>query len=273
MTGTLGLFSLVDLFQLLSGSQRTGRLAVEHPAGLARVYFLDGRPVHAEFAELEGPEAVYALFADERGAFEFQVGLPAPRTSIEMGSENLMLEASRRIDEVRRDVATTRDPERVPEVANPDAPANLDLDAEERRLLDVIDGRRTLEDVARAAGTTVVEAGRVLARLEAAGAVRAHRRRARTARLVVRPGGDEVPVDAVGIDPSILEGWRRTTGESPERVACKRPDGRVAVFAVRAVSGAGPYLQLSRAGLLRTGLRADQPVLVRPVRPSGPGSA
>ena len=50
VTGTLGLFSLVDLFQLLAASGRTGRLAVQHPLGRARVYFEKGQVRHAEFS-------------------------------------------------------------------------------------------------------------------------------------------------------------------------------------------------------------------------------
>jgi len=103
VTGTLGLFSLVDLFQLLAGAARTGRLAVQHPDGQARFYFERGRVTHAEFGELEGEAAVYALFEDERGTFAFVVGLPAPRQSVTTATENLVLEALRRLDEQHRD--------------------------------------------------------------------------------------------------------------------------------------------------------------------------
>src|SRR5690606_26302067 len=42
VTGTLGLFSLVDLFQLLASARRSGRLTIDHPRGRARVYFEKG---------------------------------------------------------------------------------------------------------------------------------------------------------------------------------------------------------------------------------------
>src|SRR5690606_38944681 len=43
VTGTLGLFSLIDLFQLLASARRSGRLSVDHPKGMARVYFDKGQ--------------------------------------------------------------------------------------------------------------------------------------------------------------------------------------------------------------------------------------
>ena len=110
MTGTLGLFSLVDLFQLLAASSRSGRLTVDHPEGQARVYFEEGLAVHAEFAGRSGEEAVFALFADEQGSFEFMLGVPAPQTSITSRTENLVLEASRRLDESRRGEVDGRGP-------------------------------------------------------------------------------------------------------------------------------------------------------------------
>src|SRR5690606_14912365 len=98
VTGTLGLFSLVDLFQLLSSARRSGRLTIDHPRGRGRVYFEKGVVVHADFAGLVGEEAVYALFADERGTFEFRIGMPAPEQTVTTSTENLVLEAVRRLD-------------------------------------------------------------------------------------------------------------------------------------------------------------------------------
>ncbi|HEX7004381.1 MAG TPA: DUF4388 domain-containing protein [Trueperaceae bacterium] len=125
MTGTLGLFSLVDLFQLLAASSRSGRLTVDHPKGAARVYFEEGLAVHAEFADRSGEDAVYALFADEQGSFEFMLGVPAPRTTISTRTENLILEASRRLDESRRGESGSAPPPggaATPAPARPAAP-------------------------------------------------------------------------------------------------------------------------------------------------------
>jgi hypothetical protein len=57
VTGTLELFSLADLFQLLAAVARTGCLVIDHPQGIARVYFDKGKIVHAEFGGLKAEEA------------------------------------------------------------------------------------------------------------------------------------------------------------------------------------------------------------------------
>lgn len=271
MTGTLGLFSLVDLFQLLGGAARTGRLAIDHPRGPSRIYFDKGEVVHAEFADAEGADAVYALFADERGTFHFRAGLEAPKNTLRMSAQNLVLEAVRRLDEERRedDGPALAEPDQVPERADGPAVAELDLGADERAFLEQVDGRRSLGRIAELVDVEFDAAARIASRLVAVGALLMRKRRARTARLVVRAASEPLPPKTVAADPSILEAWSRATGTSPREVLCKRDDGRVDRLRVVPREGAGPYLLFGRDVLLRTGLVADQALLVRPFEGEG----
>lgn len=271
MTGTLGLFSLVDLFQLLASSSRTGRLGVDHPTGTARVYFDKGKVVHAEFGSLVGEEAVYALFADERGAFEFTIGLPAPEVSIAGGTENLMLEAIRRVDEARRTQADERDaipPGAVP-VFLDDAPnaGSLTLQAQEVLVLRLVDGQRTVQQIGLEAGLTLEEARAVIRRLVEIGALRLRGRRPRTARLVTQLSKRKLAEGSAGIDPNILAAWERILGRKTDRIACRLPDGRVKTFASTAVEGAGPFILFARDTLFRADLAVNEALLVKPLGP------
>lgn len=272
MTGTLGLFSLVDLFQLLASSSRTGRLGVDHPAGTARVYFDKGRVVHAEFGELVGEEAVYALFADERGSFEFTVGLPAPEVSVQGGTENLLLEAIRRVDEARRTRADERDdipPGAVP-VFVEDAPnaGSLTLQAQEVLVLRLVDGHRTVQQVGIEAGLKADEARAVVKRLVEIGALRLRGRRPRTARLVTQLSRMRLEEGSAGIDPNILASWEKVLGHPTDRVACRMPDGRVQTFSSSPVEGAGPFILFTRDTLFRADLAVNEALLVKPVATS-----
>ncbi len=265
MTGTLGLFSLVDLFQLLAAASRTGRLAVDHPQGNARVYFDKGQVVHAEFAQLVGEEAVYALFADEQGSFEFTVGLPAPKITVKVGTENLVLEAIRRLDEARREddeVALNAVP-----VFPRNAPnaGSLTLQAQEVLVLRLVDGQRSVGRIAEEAAIDPQEVKTVIGRLVKIGALQLKARKPRTARLVTRLAEDHLPGGAVGVDVNILNNWERVIGFAPNRVACRRPDGRVDIFKVCRVEGAGPFILFSRDNLFRADLAANVALLVRPV--------
>jgi hypothetical protein len=69
--------------------------------GGGALFFEDGRIRHATFATLQGPDAVYRLFAESEGEFEFLSGRSeqeVPQT-IFGSPTGLMLEAARRLDQ------------------------------------------------------------------------------------------------------------------------------------------------------------------------------
>ena len=106
MTGTLGLFSLVDLFQLLAAARRSGRLSIDHPRGPAKVFFDKGQVVHAEFEGITGEEGGLAIFvtnADVR--VQGCHSAPVVRSR---GTENVVLESVRR---PRRGTGATMGPQ------------------------------------------------------------------------------------------------------------------------------------------------------------------
>lgn len=264
MTGTLGLFSLVDLFQLLASSSRTGRLAVDHPNGKARVYFDKGRVVHAEFGNLLGEEAVYALFADERGSFEFQIGLPAPEESVSTSTENLMLEAIRRLDEGLRESSTIPEDAVVMIADSVSVTDPLNLQATEVALLRHVDGHLTVAQIADSAELEIDDVKRLVDRLVKSGVLKLREKKARTARLVVQLSRQELPLGTVGIDPSIIAAWEKTLGRSIDTIACRREDGQVFSFKVVSVQQAGPHILFSRVTMAKAGLAVNGPLLVKP---------
>ena len=268
MTGTLGLFSLVDLFQLLASSSRTGRLAVDHPVATAKVYFDRGQVTHAEFGDLVGEDAVYALFDDEQGSFEFTIGLPAPRQTIELSTENLVLEAIRRYDEARRDGSEERVARyAVPTMTDKDA-GKLTLLPNEIDILSRIDGTRNVTQIALDAGIEPEDAMEVVGRLVKVGVLGLKSQPPRVARLVARLASANLPKGRVGVDAGIVAAWQRALGARPHRIACKRKSGEVLTFDAEPVEKAGPYLQVTRDTLFQTGIQADETLLVKPIAPN-----
>jgi hypothetical protein len=266
VTGTLGLFSLVDLFQLVAAASRTGRLGVQHPLGPARVYFDRGRVVHVEFGALEGVEAAYALFGDERGTFEFVSGLPAPRRTVEQSTQSLVLEALRRLDEERRDDAPAvpgLDRGAVP-YAPDDAPTGIRLGNDERRVVSAIDGQMTVGRLATYLALPVDDVQRIVARLMHVGLLALRAKRPRTAQLVVRLADHRRVRGGVGVDEGILSNWATVVERPIELVAVRRADGNAFAVPVVGITGGGPYLHVARDTLLRLDLRADDTVLVKP---------
>jgi DNA-binding MarR family transcriptional regulator len=264
VTGTLGLFSLVDLFQLLSSSSRTGRLAVEHPNGKARVYFDKGRVVHAEFGPTLGDEAVYALFADERGSFEFQIGLPSPEETVSTSTENLMLEAIRRLDESVRESSSVPDEAVVMIADSVSVTDPLNLQAMEVALLRHVDGNLTVTQLSEHAQLDISDVKRLVDRLVKSGVLKLREKKARTARLVVQLSRQDLPLGAVGIDPTIISSWEKTLGRTIESIVCRREDGQVFSFKVIPVQQAGPHILFSRVTMAKAGLAVNAPLLVKP---------
>lgn len=278
MTGTLGLFSLVDLFQLLAAARRSGRLSIDHPLGPAKVFFDKGQVVHAEFGSLVGEEAVYAIFADERGTFEFRVAIPAPQVTVKGGTENVVLEAVRRLDESRRDgdEATPAAPAPVTRDAVPTRSTQADaliagsateprLSPEERLIVEQVDGQKTVTRIAIQAGIEPERAMNVTERLVRTGLLKVQNRRARTARLVARLSSLRLEPGIVGVDKNIIDAWEKVVGQEVTEIACRREDGTVLMFTIQLVSGAGPFLELTRDTMLRANLTANEPLLARPV--------
>jgi len=277
VTGTLGLFSLVDLFQLLAASKRTGRLSVQHPLGPARFYFDRGELRHAEFHALEGAAAVDILFGDERGTFAFVAGLPAPKVTVQGSTEAIVLDALRRLDEARRGdeapptLAVGRDA--VPYGVDEGGSAGATLSEAERRVVAAVNGHWTVARIGAELDVDPDEVAAAVARLVQVGFLRLRTRRPRTAQLVVVLAPPTVPDDRVGVDAGIVRAWREVTGADLAEVALRLSDKTAIAVPLIAVAGAGPHLQVPRALLVRLGLRVDDTVLARPYAPDAGGRA
>ena len=267
------MFSLVDLFQLLAASSRTGRLGVFHPEGEAQVYFEQGRVVHAEFVGQTGKEAVFALFADERGSFDFQMGVASPESSVTLGMDNLLLEIIRRLDEAKRD----DNDEASASIANDAVPTLLNsvpgaaeptLKPEEKQILQAMDGERSVSEIAQHTGASLASVKGLITRLLQAGRVKLRSRKPRTARLVAQLSSRSLPAGSVGVAANIFETWERALKVPPNQVACRHPNGRIEVFGVVPTPDAGPYLLVSRETLFKSNVSVNMTLLVKPLPPA-----
>ncbi|MBX3470035.1 MAG: DUF4388 domain-containing protein [Planctomycetes bacterium] len=105
-TAMAGSLERVPAFEVLQGFEfhaKTGTLHVITPEGVEGVLtILDGRPVHARMGDLVDDEAVLALALLRAGQFRvLSAAEPGPQT-IRASLTELLLEASRRLDERAR---------------------------------------------------------------------------------------------------------------------------------------------------------------------------
>lgn len=100
-SGHMPVFSPEELVQLLEANKKTGELEFNGPFGAARVWFADGKIVHADFIGIEGAEAIYLLFAVREGDFEFRSDIQSPAHTINSSASMLLLEGMRMMDETK----------------------------------------------------------------------------------------------------------------------------------------------------------------------------
>jgi len=98
-TGTLKNIQLADLIQMCCNAEITTAIRVYHDSGHGTIYLQDGAIVHAEQAELAGPDAFYRIFLWRSGRFETLTEAAAPASSIDKNWQYLIMEGHRRIDE------------------------------------------------------------------------------------------------------------------------------------------------------------------------------
>ncbi len=87
------------VLQTLEMGRKTGLLRVDSGLGPGRLWLGDGTPIHAETKSQRGFEAAIEIVRATSGSFTFEPGGVAPERTIDATVTDLLLEASRRLDE------------------------------------------------------------------------------------------------------------------------------------------------------------------------------
>jgi len=101
MTGNLSEIPPPELLQNLNTNQKTGLLSLTLPGGYAKLSFMDGNLVSAEYGDKEGKEAFFDVLKEKEGRFKFIPGLPPEemKTPVLGYFMGLLMDGLRRIDE------------------------------------------------------------------------------------------------------------------------------------------------------------------------------
>src|SRR5438067_10204425 len=172
LSGSVGDLGLVDLFNSLETWQKSAVVHCEDGERTARVRVQSGQVIDAEVETLAGEAAFYRLLGWEKGSFRVEFGSIARTPRTEAGTQALLLEGMRRIDEAARLV------DQLP----PTTVLGVDFDVLARRLGDLpdevngvlrlIDGRRTLREVIAGSSLDDLSTLAIAQRLLADGVVR-----------------------------------------------------------------------------------------------------
>ncbi len=174
MTGSLEQFALDDLFQLFKLGGHTGILVLRDGGRLGVLGLVDGEVVHAFADSAQGREAIYTIFSWKRANFSFYKDLTLPERTVNVSTEHLVLEASRRGDESLELRNKIPSPNtlilRAPRLT--DTLPSQQLSMAEWRVLAVIGRRNTVADIIKLSGISEFSALKILDALLSRGLVK-----------------------------------------------------------------------------------------------------
>ncbi|MBK9178379.1 MAG: DUF4388 domain-containing protein [Acidimicrobiales bacterium] len=162
LQGTLDTFPLDDVLQLLAGTRKTGRLEVSGSRVAGSIWTVDGAVVAAVSTSLPSgapvAEAVFEILSYREGAFVFEAGVAHPGAGPPIAVDALLTQWE---DEQR---ALAR-PDAWVTLAHEAPAAQVDLSADEWRLVATIGGGIEAGAVAARLGASAMETARALRRL------------------------------------------------------------------------------------------------------------
>jgi len=146
LTGLVADLGLLDVFQSLEKWKKSGTVFCQDGGNSARVWVREGQVVDAELEPLGGEPAFFRLMTWESGQFRVEFGAVDREARIEGGTEALLLEAMRRVDELTR-AAEKLPPESILAVDFAALAARLaELPDEVNGVLRAFDGKRSLQE-------------------------------------------------------------------------------------------------------------------------------
>ena len=101
LAGQLSAMPLPDLVGVLAMGGKPGTLEIHTDRGQGRLYFADGRIVHATYLSVSGARAFYHLFAEQHGSFQLYDGCDALEHTVHESVTGLIMEAARLLDTAR----------------------------------------------------------------------------------------------------------------------------------------------------------------------------
>lgn len=149
ISGKLEVLNMVDILQMLSMTKRSGTLLLKRNQREGYIYIKNGRVIDAGFERWRGVSAVNKLLTWKEGSFEFHDGADNPDETISIGTNNLLLEGLRRLDEwgnLEGGVKSGRVNFIVPSQVK-DLPIQGILNEEEKKFLDLTHQYRNLKEI------------------------------------------------------------------------------------------------------------------------------
>ena len=151
--GDISVLPVPELLQFINISGRDGVLVITDAAGKARavIHYQQSAILHANCDGIVGREAVFAAIAFSSGHFEFFAGTSTHlERTVDDNVQNLILEGLRRMDELSH-VTNLLPGDDHPLFVAPEPPDDdIRLTAKEWRILSLVNGKRSVQQIVEA---------------------------------------------------------------------------------------------------------------------------
>ncbi len=171
LEGSLSRFPLRELLDLCVASLVNGAIEIDTPGGTARLFFVEGRCVHAESPEATGFEAIWPLFELPDAPFRFAAGLQTTQRSVVEPVADIVARAEALVARWARLRPAISDLKLAPALAVPPEAEQIRIYEEDWPVLSCVDGVRTIEQIAQRAVLDPLEVCEALLRLRERGLV------------------------------------------------------------------------------------------------------
>jgi hypothetical protein len=177
LQGDLSEFPLTDIIQLVDLSKQTGGVSIH---GLRSgqqfdgwLYFRDGKIVGAELPGHTPLEAIYTFFTISSGPFKFHDDRTLDQPTISVSNEVIIMEGIMRQDAWAKILEHVPSLSLVPRLVPNPSTGNqeINLEAEEWRILTMVDGRNTIGQIAQRSGLGEFRTCEIVAQLLQSGLI------------------------------------------------------------------------------------------------------
>ena len=174
LAGDLQDFEITDVFQLIQLGQKDGVLSIQTANDSGVVYFKNSLVVHAQTNTIQGEPAIDTILSWKKGRFLFNPDEETHLHTVDLPIQQVILEAARRIDELKRIQKLIPSFDVVVEIIEvPQAGIDrIQLNPREWKVLSFVDGAMTIKQISQKANIPEFETAKIFYGMISSGLVK-----------------------------------------------------------------------------------------------------
>lgn len=174
LAGDLQEFEITDVFQLIQLGQKDGILRIQTANDIGIVYFKNCMVAHAQTNTIKGEPAIDVILSWKKGHFVFNPGEETQQHTVDLPIQQVILEAARRIDELKRIQKLIPSFEMIIEIIEVPQPGveRIQLNPREWKVLSFVDGSLTIKQIAQKSNIPEFETAKIFYGMISSGLVK-----------------------------------------------------------------------------------------------------